>query len=279
MSSSTSRSSRASGASRACSCPTGTRPTTASRAANNGLDLEMPSPHFMNAQDARCRPSRTARSKKSTIDDKVLRIFRTELALWLGSIARNSIPRYSTYSVADRPTALERRAREHHAAQERRAPAAARCGEDQDHRHHRSRCMARSARRRRLLRGDAVRAGLHCHRHRQPAWAQTSHVLYTRGLPEMNDIFGQHALGGRRESRDLPQQGLHRLCPKPRRSATSPTTSRSGGARKTRHRAAFATPPLQSSKAGKYLLLAAASGERSLQGQRRWQADHRAGAC
>ena len=47
-------------------------------AANNGLDLEMPSPKFMNAKNL-LPAVKDGLVKESTIDDKLLRIFRTEL--------------------------------------------------------------------------------------------------------------------------------------------------------------------------------------------------------
>ena len=59
----------------------------------------------------------------------------------------------------------------------------------------------------------------------------------------------------------LSQQGLQRHRPKLPASPSSPTTRKSGGAPKTRPRAAFATPHRSKpTKAGKYLVLAAASG-------------------
>src|SRR5579872_3173474 len=47
-------------------------------AANKGLDLEMPSPRFMNAKTL-APAVKDGRVKESTIDDKVLRLLRTEL--------------------------------------------------------------------------------------------------------------------------------------------------------------------------------------------------------
>ena len=68
-------------------------------AANNGLDLEMPSPRFMNAKIL-LPAVQSGEVKESTIDDKVLRILR--LALRYGWLDR---PQFdladSTYSVAD----------------------------------------------------------------------------------------------------------------------------------------------------------------------------------
>ena len=118
-------------------------------AANNGLDLEMPQPRFMNAQGP-LPAVQSGEVKESTIDDKVLRMLRTELRY--GFTERPQFdPADSTYSVADRAVALAGRAREHHAAQERRPSAAARSGKDQDHCGHRPRCVAGGAGRRRFV--------------------------------------------------------------------------------------------------------------------------------
>jgi beta-glucosidase len=74
-------------------------------AANNGLDLEMPSPRFMNAAGLVAAVN-AGTVKESTIDDKVLRLFRT--ALRYGFLDRPQFdPADSTYSVADRAIALD----------------------------------------------------------------------------------------------------------------------------------------------------------------------------
>ena len=74
-------------------------------AANNGLDLEMPSPRFMNAKVL--QPAvQSGAVKESTIDDKVLRILR--VALRYGWLDRPQLDlAQSTYSVADRAVALQ----------------------------------------------------------------------------------------------------------------------------------------------------------------------------
>jgi beta-glucosidase len=74
-------------------------------AANNGLDLEMPSPRFMNAK-ALLAAVKDGSVKESTIDDKVLRLCRT--ALRYGFLDHPQFdPADSTYSVADRAIALQ----------------------------------------------------------------------------------------------------------------------------------------------------------------------------
>jgi beta-glucosidase len=74
-------------------------------AANNGLDLEMPSPRFMNAKGL-LDAVKDGTVKESTIDDKLMRLFRT--ALRYGFLDRPQFdPADSTYSVAGRAVALE----------------------------------------------------------------------------------------------------------------------------------------------------------------------------
>jgi beta-glucosidase len=74
-------------------------------AANNGLDLEMPSPKFMNAHNL-LPAVQSGEVKESTIDDKVLRLLRTELRY--GFTTRPQFdPADATYSVADRAVALK----------------------------------------------------------------------------------------------------------------------------------------------------------------------------
>jgi beta-glucosidase len=74
-------------------------------ACNNGLDLEMPSPKFMNAKNL-VPAVQAGQVKESTIDDHVLRLLRTELRY--GFTTRPQFdPADSTYSVADRPLALQ----------------------------------------------------------------------------------------------------------------------------------------------------------------------------
>ncbi|MDE3188208.1 MAG: glycoside hydrolase family 3 C-terminal domain-containing protein, partial [Acidobacteriota bacterium] len=74
-------------------------------AANNGLDLEMPSPKFMNAQGL--MPAIKAGTvKEATIDDKVLRLLRTELRYKFTGRPQLDLSE-STYSMAARPVALD----------------------------------------------------------------------------------------------------------------------------------------------------------------------------
>jgi beta-glucosidase len=74
-------------------------------ACNNGLDLEMPSPKFMNAKNL-VPAVRAGQVKESTIDDHILRLIRTELRY--GFTTRPKFdPADSTYSVADRTIGLQ----------------------------------------------------------------------------------------------------------------------------------------------------------------------------
>jgi beta-glucosidase len=74
-------------------------------ACNNGLDLEMPSPKFMNAKNL-VPAVQAGQVKESTIDEHVLRLLRAELRY--GFTTRPQFdPAVSTYSLADRPLALE----------------------------------------------------------------------------------------------------------------------------------------------------------------------------
>ena len=74
-------------------------------AVNNGLDLEMPSPKFMNAKNL-VPAVQGGQVKEATIDEHLLRLFRTELRY--GWTDRPQFdPADSTYSVADRAVALQ----------------------------------------------------------------------------------------------------------------------------------------------------------------------------
>ena len=74
-------------------------------AVNNGLDLEMPSPKFMNEKNL-VPAVKNGQVNEATIDEHLLRIFRTELRY--GFTDRPQFdPADSTYSVADRAVALK----------------------------------------------------------------------------------------------------------------------------------------------------------------------------
>ncbi len=74
-------------------------------AANNGLDLEMPGPKFMNAKNL-LPAVKDGRVKEATIDDKVLRLLRVELRYgFTGRPQFDSAD--ATYSVKNREVALK----------------------------------------------------------------------------------------------------------------------------------------------------------------------------
>ncbi len=74
-------------------------------AAADGLDLEMPDAKFMNARNL-LPAIKSGTVNESTIDDKILRLLRTELRY--GFTTRPQFdPRFSIYSVADRQIALD----------------------------------------------------------------------------------------------------------------------------------------------------------------------------
>ncbi len=74
-------------------------------AANNGLDLEMPTPRFMNAKTL-LAAVKDGSVKESTIDDKVVRLLRTVLRY--GFMDRPQFdPTDSTYSLVNGATALD----------------------------------------------------------------------------------------------------------------------------------------------------------------------------
>ena len=221
-------------------------------AANNGLDFEMPSPRFMNANTL------LAAVKEGTIDDKVLRLLRTELRY--GFTDRPQFdPSNSTYSIADREIALD-------GARESLT----------------------------LLRNEAHLLPLDSTRIKTiavigpDAWPAVSggggsseaqafepvsivtgianlvgpnvHVLYTRGLPEMNDVFWHTQWAGGVKAATYPSKDF---------SGTPEVASQDnignykpewwGPADKTprsiRYTGSFKAP-----KQGKYMILAAASG-------------------
>jgi len=227
-------------------------------AANNGLDLEMPSPRFMNEQTL--LPAVKADTvKESTIDDKVLRLLR--LALRYGWLDRPQFdPAYSTFSLAARPVALkgalesitllknEGKMLPLDASKVKTVaiigpdawPAVTGGGGSS---------QADAFQPVSIVTGIAKLVG------------QDVHVLYTRGLPEMAEIFDHtHWEPGLKEStypsKDFtgnPQttaiQGLNNY--KQEWWGPEDKTPRS-----IRYTASF-----KATKAGKYLVLAAASGD------------------
>jgi beta-glucosidase len=226
-------------------------------AANNGLDLEMPSPRFMNAKTL-LPAVKAGTVKESTIDDKVLRLLRTELRY--GFTDRPQFdPSNSTYSLADRAVALQGAREsltllknENHLLPLDPAkiktmaiigpdawPAVPGGGGSSE---------AQAFQPISIVTGIATLVG------------PNVHVLYTRGLPDMPDVFGQAHWDGEVKVQTYPSKDF---------SGSPETATQQNMAdykqewwgpadkapRSVRYSAAF-----KADKAGKYLLLTAASG-------------------
>ncbi len=226
-------------------------------AANNGLDLEMPSPRFMNEQTL-VPAVNSGVVKEARIDDKVLRLLR--VALRYGWLDRPQFdPADSTYSVADRPIALKGALEsitllknESHilpldASKVKTIaiigpnawPAVTGGGGSSE---------AQAFEPVSIVTGIANLVG------------PDTHVLYSRGLPEMNEIFRQTHWEASLKETTYPSKNFT--------GSAETATQREidnykqewwGPADKTprsiRYTASFKAP-----KAGKYLVLAAASG-------------------
>ncbi|MGB6691388.1 MAG: glycoside hydrolase family 3 C-terminal domain-containing protein [Terracidiphilus sp.] len=226
-------------------------------AANNGLDLEMPSPRFMNAKNL-LPAVQNGQVKESTIDDKVLRILRVALRYhWLDRPQFD--PSNSTYSIADRAVALDG-ARESITLLKNEGhllpldpakvktiavigpnawPAVSGGGGSSE---------ATAFEPVSTVTGIADLLG------------PGVHVLYTRGLPEMNEVFSRTAWDGaiRTEtfpSKDFtgtPETATERMIANYMHEWWGPPDKTP---RSIRYTASFKAP-----KDGKYLILATASG-------------------
>jgi beta-glucosidase len=226
-------------------------------AANNGLDLEMPSPRFMNEQTL-VPAVKSGAVKESTIDDKVLRLFR--LALRYSWLDRPQFdPAFSTYSVADRPVALKG------------ALESITLLKNEGHILPLDAAKIKTIA---IIGPDAWPAvtgggGSSQADAFQPVSIVTGigdlvgpnvHVLYTRGLPEMNDIFWQtkwepgfkESTYSSKDFTGTPQTVEIRTLNNYKQEWWGPEDKTP---RSIRYTASFKAP-----KAGKYLLLAAASG-------------------
>ena len=227
-------------------------------AVNNGLDLEMPGPTFMNAKSL-IPAVQSGQVKESTIDDHILRLFRTELRY--GFTERPQFdPAGSIYSVADRAVALQGALESITLLKNEgrllpldpaKIKTIAIIGPD-----------AWPA-----VPGGGGSAETHAF---EPVSILTGianllgpdvHVLYSRGLPDLNGVFGNTSWenGVRVEtfpSRDFtgkPETGIRRNVADWREEQWGPEDKTT---RSIRYTAAF-----KAGNAGKYLLLAAASGE------------------
>ena len=229
-------------------------------AANSGLDLEMPTPRFMNAETL-VPAVKAGLVNESTIDDKVLRLIRTELRY--GFTDRPQFdPTVSTYSVADRAIALQG------------ALESLTLLKNEGHLLPLDPARVRTIA---VIGPDAYPAvpgggGSSQATAFEPVSILTgianflgpdAHVLYSRGLPEMIDVFNQTQWEGgvtveaftSRDFTGTPETSTLRSVAawKPDRRDPEEKTPRS-----IRYTTTFKTD-----KAGKYLFLAAASGKDS----------------
>ena len=229
-------------------------------AANNGLDLEMPGPRFMNTKNL-LAAIKAGSVKESTIDEKVLRILRATLRY--GFLDRPQFdPADSTYSVNDRSIALDG-ARESITLLKNEShllpldatkiktiavigpdawPAVPGGGGSSE---------AQAFEPVSLLTGIANIANL---------ISPNVHVLYARGLPDINEVFnGTHWEGGVKMA-TYPSKDFSGAAEAASRTNIADYKVEWWGAedktpRSIRYTAAFKAP-----RKGRYLLLAAASG-------------------
>jgi len=229
-------------------------------AANNGLDLEMPGPRFMNPK-ALLAAVKSGEVKESTIDDKLLRLFRT--ALRYGFLDRPQFdPADSTYSVADRTVALEGalesitllkndgrllpldRAKVKTIAVigPNAWPAVSGGGGSSE---------AQAFEPVSILTGIANAAG------------PDVHVLYARGLPEMNDVFNGTKWQGNVTVATYPSKDFTGAAETTTSNRVSDYKDEWWGPADKTPRSIRYTGSYKAEKAGKYLVLAAASGSDS----------------
>ena len=226
-------------------------------AANNGLDLEMPSPRFMNAK-VLLPAVQSGEVKESTIDDKVTRILR--LALRFNWLDRPQLDLADpTYSIADKPVALEG------------ALESLTLLKNVGH----------------ILPLDAAKIGIIAVIG-PDAWPAVPggggsseatafdpvsivtgianlvgpnvRVLYTRGLPEMNDVFWHTHWEGAVQQSTYPSKDF---SGNPESSSTPNVANYKEewwGPEDKTPRSIRYTASFKAAKAGKYLVLAAASG-------------------
>jgi beta-glucosidase len=226
-------------------------------AANNGLDLEMPNARFMNAQTL-LPAVKNGSVKEATIDDKVLRILRLALRYhWLDRPQLDTA--FSTYSISDRPVALKGALEsitllknDNHALPLDPAkiktiaiigpdawPAVVGGGGSS---------QADAFQPVSIVTGIANLLG------------QDAHVLYSRGLPDMGDVFGHtHWEAGLKQATYSSKNFTGNAATETIHDINNYKQEWWGPAdkmpRSIRYTGSFKAP-----KAGKYLVLAAASG-------------------
>ncbi|HEY1647086.1 MAG TPA: glycoside hydrolase family 3 C-terminal domain-containing protein [Terracidiphilus sp.] len=227
-------------------------------AANNGLDLEMPSPKFMNLRNL-VPAVQNGEVKEATIDDKVLRLLRTELRYGFTNRPQFD-PADSTYSLADRAVALQG------------ALESITLLKNEGHLLPLDAAKIKTIA---IIGPDAWPAvpgggGSSEAKAFDPVDTVTGignllgpdvHLLYSRGLPEMNDVFKNTHWDGdvkvetfpSKDFTGTPETGSRRNVADWRQAqweAAQPS------ARSIRYSASFKT-----GDSGKYLLIAAAAGE------------------
>jgi len=227
-------------------------------AANNGLDLEMPDARFMNAKTL-LPAVKSGLVKESTIDDKVLRLLRTELRY--GFTERPQLdPAASTYSVADRALALDG-ARESLTLLKNEGPilplnpakvktiavigpsaypAVAGGGGSSE---------AQAFEPVSILTGIANLLG------------PEVHVLYARGLPSENELFSSTSWSGGIKVQTFPSADFTGAAEVTSAGSIADWKPSPWGADNLHPRSIRYTAAFKAEKAGDYLLLAAASGE------------------
>ena len=227
-------------------------------AANNGLDLEMPSPKFMNAQNL-LPAVKSGAVKESIIDDKVLRLLRTELRY--GFTTRPQFdPADSTYSVADRATALKG------------ALESITLLKNEDHLLPLDAAKIKTIA---IIGPDAWPAvpgggGSSEATAFDPVSIVTGignllgpgvHLLYSRGLPEMNDVFRNTKWDGDVKVATFPSSDFTGTAVTGTRRSVADWKPNQWEPADATPRSIRYTAQFKAGDAGKYLLIAAAAGE------------------
>jgi beta-glucosidase len=226
-------------------------------AANNGLDLEMPGPRFMNPK-ALMAAIKAGQIKESTIDEKLLRIFRTELRY--GFLDRPQFdPTVSTYSIDDRAVALQgalesitllkndghllpldaSKLKTIAIIGPNAWPAITGGGGSSE---------AQAFEPISTLTGIANLAG------------PNVHILYSRGLPEMNDVFWHTAWQGGVKVATFPSKNFTGTPETADTKMIADYKNEWWGPEDKTPRSIRYTTAFKADKAGQYLVLAAASG-------------------
>ncbi|HTX75191.1 MAG TPA: glycoside hydrolase family 3 C-terminal domain-containing protein, partial [Terracidiphilus sp.] len=226
-------------------------------AANGGLDLEMPGARFMNAKGL-VPAIQSGAVKESTIDDKLMRIFRTELRY--GFLDRPQFdPTVSTYSVVDRAVALQG------------ALESLTLLKNQGHLLPLDASKIKTVA---IVGPDAWPAvpgggGSSQATAFQPISIVTGvanlvgpdvHVLYTRGLPEMMDFFFGARWNGDVKTEIFPSKDFSGTPQTSTQPKIADYQNVWWGAPDKTPRTVRYTASFKADKAGKYVLLAAASG-------------------